>query len=193
MADGSRRVVYAALAGNVSIAAAKVGAYAVSGSSAMLTEAISSLVEFPDQGLLLVGDVRGRKPPHASHPLGHGMETYFWSLIVALMVLLLGGIASLYGGVHHVMAPEPIASLRLNFAVLGVAALFEASMLAVGFREYKRVLRGRDVPLWKFILLSKDPSLYASLLEDSAALVGIIGERPAGRQPIVNVRNLGIS
>jgi cation diffusion facilitator family transporter len=172
-ADGSARVVYAALAGNVAIAAAKLVAYGLSGSSAMLTEAIHSLVDSADQMLLLIGQSRGRRPPDPDHPLGHGMETYFWSLIVAVMVLLLGGGASLYQGVHHILAPEPIQSPVVSFAVLGVAAVFEASTLAIAFREFRRVVRGRDVPIWTFIHVSKDPSLYASLLEDSAALVGI--------------------
>jgi cation diffusion facilitator family transporter len=172
-AEGSTRVVYAALGGNIAIAAAKLGAYAVSGSSAMLTEAIHSLVDSADQVLLLIGRARGRRPPDAEHPFGHGMETYFWSFIVAVMVLLLGGGASLYKGVQHLMAPHAVESPGLSFGVLGLAAVFEGSSLAVGLREYKRVVRGRTVTLWNFILLSKDPSLYATLLEDSAALAGI--------------------
>jgi cation diffusion facilitator family transporter len=172
-ADGSARVVYAALAGNVAIAVAKFVAYAISGSSAMLTESIHSLVDSVDQVLLLVGQSRGRRPADAGHPLGHGMENYFWSIIVAVMVLLLGGGASLYQGVQHILAPEPIGSPAINLTVLTIAAVFEGSTLAIAFREYKRVVRGRDVALWTFIRVSKDPSLYASLLEDSAALVGI--------------------
>ena len=171
--DGSTRVVYAALAGNVAIAVAKFVAYGLSGSSAMLTEAIHSLVDSTDQILLLVGQARGRPPADAGHPLGHGMETYFWSFIVAVMVLLLGGVASVYQGVQHLLAPEAIASPAINLAVLGVAAVFEGSTLSIAYREFKRVVRGRDVALWTFIRVSKDPSLYASLLEDSAALVGI--------------------
>jgi cation diffusion facilitator family transporter len=166
-------VVYAALAGNIAIAVAKVAAYGISGSSAMLTEAIHSLVDSADQILLLVGQARGRRAPDAAHPLGHGMETYFWSFIVAVMVLLLGGVASLYQGVRHILAPEAIESPAINFAVLAVAAVFEGSTLSIAYREFKRVVRGRDVALWTFIRVSKDPSLYASLLEDSAALVGI--------------------
>jgi divalent metal cation (Fe/Co/Zn/Cd) transporter len=88
-------------------------------------------------------------------------------------VLLLGGGASLYQGIHHILAPAPIQSPTISFTVLGIAAIFEGSTLAVSFREFKRVVRGRDVPLWRFIHASKDPSLYATLLEDSAALVGI--------------------
>jgi cation diffusion facilitator family transporter len=171
--DGSTRVVYAALGGNLAIALAKFVAYGISGSSAMLTETIHSLVDSVDQILLLVGQSRGRRPPDAGHPLGHGMESYFWSLIVAVMVLLLGGGASLYQGVQHILAPETIQSPAISFTVLGIAAVFEGSTLAIGLQEFKRVVRGRDVTLWTFIRVSKDPSLYASLLEDSAALVGI--------------------
>ncbi len=166
-------MVYAALGGNVAIAAAKLGAYALSGSSAMLTEAVHSLVDSVDQVLLLIGQARGRRAPDTGHPLGHGMESYFWSFVVAVMVLLLGGVASLYQGVHRLFAPAEVVSPGLSFAVLGLAAVFEGSSLAVGFREYKRLVRGRKVKLWTFIRVSKDPSLYATLLEDSAALIGI--------------------
>ena len=171
--DGPTRVVYAALAGNVAVATAKFIAYGLSRSSAMLAEAIHSLVDSTDQILLLVGESRGRRPPDPDHPLGHGMESYFWSFIVAVMVLLLGGGASLYQGVRHILSPAPVESPTISFAILGIAAVFEGSTLAVGYREFKRIVRGRNVPLWTFILASKDPSLYASLLEDSAALIGI--------------------
>jgi cation diffusion facilitator family transporter len=172
-AAGATRVVYAALTGNAAIAAAKFAAFGLTRSSAMLTEAIHSLVDSADQILLLVGQARGRRPPDAGHPLGHGMESYFWSVIVAVMVLLLGGFVSMYQGVRHLLAPEPITSPAVSFGVLGVATLFEGVSLSVAVGEYKRVVRGRQVSLWRFIRLSKDPSLYASLLEDSAALVGI--------------------
>ena len=145
----------------------------VSGSTALLAEAIHSLVDSTDQILLLIGEMRGRRPPDPDHPLGHGLESYFWSFVVAVVVLLLGGGVSLYQGVHHIMSPETIQSPLIGFAVLAVAAVFEGSTLAVSYREFKRVVRGRDVPLWTFIHISKDPSLYASLLEDSAALIGI--------------------
>jgi cation diffusion facilitator family transporter len=113
--DGATRVVYVALAGNIVIATAKFIAFGFSGSSAMLTEAVHSLVDSTDQVLLLVGRVRGRRPPDAHHPFGHGMETYFWSLVVAVMVLLMGGGASVYEGVRHIRAPEPITSPLLSY------------------------------------------------------------------------------
>src|SRR4051812_21179672 len=110
MAKGSTRVVCVALAGNVAIAAAKFGAYFLSGSSGMFTEAIHSLVDSIDQVLLLVGQARGRKPADATHPLGHGMEAYFWSFVVAIMVLMLGGGVSVYEGLQRLREPAPIAS-----------------------------------------------------------------------------------
>ncbi len=173
MTSGSVRVVLVALAGNFAIAVAKFAAYAVSGSSAMLTEAIHSAVDTADQAFLLVGEKRSRKAPNQSHPLGYGMEAYFWSFVVALMVFLLGGATSLYQGVRHILAPEPITAPLINFAVLAFAAVFEGLSLAVGVREYKHLVRGRRTRLWTFIRVSKDPSLYASLLEDSAALAGV--------------------
>src|SRR5262245_57103903 len=173
MSDGSKRVVYAALGGNIAIAFAKFGGYAISGSSAMLTEAIHSFVDSTDQVLLLIGQSRSHTPRDPSHPLGYGIETYFWSFIVAVMVLIAGGVASLYQGVHRLMVPEPVTSPVVNLVVLAIAAVFEGTTFAIGFREYKRVVRGGNTPLWTFIKVSKDPSLYATLLEDASALIGI--------------------
>jgi cation diffusion facilitator family transporter len=173
MRGGSTRVVYAALAGNVAIAVSKVGAFVASGSSAMLTEAVHSFVDSIDQVLLLIGQKRARKQRDGTHPLGYGMEMYFWSFIVAVMVLLAGGIASVYEGIRRTLDPSELSSPWVSLTVLGIAAAFESSSFAVAFREFKRVVRGRDTPLWHFIRLSKDPSLFATLLEDGAALVGI--------------------
>src|SRR5262245_10424838 len=177
MVSGSTRVVLAALAGNGGIAAAKFIAAGLSGSTAMLTEAIHSLVDTGDQTLLLIGQTRGRRPADETHPLGYGMEAYFWSFIVALMVFLLGGVLSIYQGVLHILAPEPVISPWISLSVLAAAIVFEGASFLVGYREARRVvrgrLRGRSVFLWEFIRGSKDPNLLAVLLEDSAALIGI--------------------
>src|ERR1700687_2380580 len=173
LVSSSARVVYAALAGNLAVAAAKFGASALSGSTAMLTEAIHSLVDSADQLLLLTGQSRARKPPDRTHPFGYGMETYFWSFVVALFVFFLGGLVALYQGVRHILMPQHIVSPAISLGVLVVSALFEGWSFAVGFREYKRVIRGRDIPLWSFIKASKDPSLYGTLLEDFSAFIGI--------------------
>lgn len=173
MAQGSTRVVLAALAGNGAIALAKFAAAWLSGSTAMLTEAVHSLVDTGDQFLLLAGQARGRKPPDESHPLGYGMETYFWSFIVALMVFVLGGVFSIWQGVRHILHPEPVVSPWISLGVLAVAAVFEGASFRVGYREFRSVVRGRPVGFWTFIKASKDPSLVSVLLEDSAALIGI--------------------
>lgn len=174
MAQGSTRVVLTALAGNGAIALAKFVAAWASGSTAMLTEAIHSLVDTGDQLLLLVGQARGRRPADETHPLGYGMETYFWSFVVALMVFVLGGMLSIYQGVRHMLHPEPVVSPWISLGVLAVSAVFEATSFSVGYREYKRVVRGRSVRLWGFIKGSKDPGLVSVLLEDSAALIGLV-------------------
>lgn len=174
MANGSTRVVLTALAGNGVIALAKFVAAGLSGSTAMLTEAIHSLVDTGDQILLLIGQVRGRRPPDATHPLGYGMEAYFWSFIVALMVFILGGVLSVYEGVRHILKPEPVVSPWISLGVLAVAVVFEGFSFRVGYREYKRIVRGRPIRLWAFIKASKDPGVISVLLEDSAALVGIV-------------------
>ena len=173
LVSSSARVVYAALAGNLAVAGAKFGAFGLSGSTAMLTEAIHSLVDSVDQILLLTGQSRARKPPDRTHPFGYGMETYFWSFVVALFVFFLGGLAAFYQGTRHLLRPQPIVSPAISLGVLVVSALFESWSFAVGFREYKRVIRGRDIPLWSFIKASKDPSLYGTLLEDFSAVIGI--------------------
>lgn len=173
MADGSTRAVLAALAGNGAVALAKFTAAALSGSTAMFTEAVHSLVDAFDEVFLLIGQARGRKPADATHPLGYGMEAYFWSFIVALAVFLLGGVLSIYEGVRHILDPQPVVSPWISLGVLAASAVFEAFSFRVGYREYRKVVRGRPVRLWDFIKGSKDASLVSVLLEDSAALVGI--------------------
>ena len=174
MAQGSTRVVLTALAGNGAIALAKFAAAAVSGSTAMLTEAIHSLVDTGDQLFLLIGQRRGARPADDTHPLGYGMETYFWSFIVALMVFFLGGVLSIYEGVRHILHPGEIVSPGISLGVLAVSAVFEGMSFRVGYREYKRIVRGAPIRLWAFIRISKDPGMVSVLLEDSAALIGIV-------------------
>lgn len=178
MADGSSKVVYAALAGNLLVAISKFVAAAISGSSAMLTEAIHSTTDCTNQILLLVGIRRGKLPRDPSHPFGYGMEIYFWTFVVAMLVLIAGGIYSIYRGVLELGAPQLIRSPALNMIVLLISAIFEGFSFRVGYREYKRVVAlhripGQTTSLIKFIKWSKDPSAYESLLEDSAALAGI--------------------
>ncbi|MGH1560179.1 cation diffusion facilitator family transporter [Caulobacter segnis] len=180
------RVVFAALAGNLAIAATKFVAAALTGSSAMLTEAIHSSVDTGNQGLLLLGLARAGRPPSRTHPFGYGMELYFWAFVVALMIFALGGAVSVYQGVHKILAPEPIDRAWINFAVIGLAILFEGGSFLVAWREFKTV-RG-DTPFFAALKGgSKDPSIFAVLLEDSAALLGLalaaLGVAGFGRGP----------
>jgi cation diffusion facilitator family transporter len=169
---GSKTVIYAALAGNLAIAVTKFGAALYTGSSAMLTEAIHSLVDTGNQGLLLYGLRRAARPPDERHPFGHGLELYFWSFVVALLVFTLGGAFSIYEGVHKVRHPEPIESAWVNFLVLGASMVFEGISFAIAYREFRS--RYAHLSLWTGIERSKDPSAFAVLLEDGAALAGLV-------------------
>ena len=166
MAKSSKRVVLAALAGNGAIALAKFAAAGISGSTATLTQAIHPLVDTADQVLLLVGQTRGERRADATHPLGYGMEVYFWSFVVALMVFLVGGVLSMYEGVRQILNPIPVISPWISVTVLAVAAGFESTSFRIAYREYRRVVRGRPTRLWAFIKASKDPTLFAVLLEE---------------------------
>lgn len=169
--NSSTLVVYAALAGNLAIAVTKFVAFALTGSSAMLTEAIHSSVDTGNQGLLLLGLARARKPPSETHPFGYGMEVYFWAFVVALLIFALGGAFSIYEGVLKIRRPEPIERAWINFLVIGLAMLFEGGSFLVAWKEFNVLRKG--VPLLRAIRRSKDPSVFAVLLEDGAALAGL--------------------
>ncbi|TPK95421.1 cation transporter [Mesorhizobium sp. B2-4-12] len=168
---GSKTVIYAALAGNLAIALTKFGAALFTGSSAMLSEGVHSLVDTGNGSLLLYGMHRAARPADRTHPLGHGRELYFWSFIVALLVFALGAGVSLYEGITHIMAPEPAANVKVNYIVLGLSFLFEGSSWLVALREFRRQKGGEG---WlEAAQSSKDPSVYTVLFEDSAALLGL--------------------
>ena len=178
MASGSKQVVLAALAGNVLVAASKFVAAAVSGSSAMLTEAVHSSADTLNQLLLLFGERCGRQPPDPKHPFGYDGERYFWAFVIAVMVLLAGGAASIWQGVRELRQLRPVEAPVLSLVVLGLAFMFEGSTLAFSYRAFRQIVRrhpgrGRPVSLWQLIKATRDPNLYESLLEDSAALIGI--------------------
>jgi len=169
---GSKTVIYAALAGNLAIALTKFAAAAFTGSSAMLSEGVHSLVDTGNGGLLLYGMHRAARPADRTHPLGHGRELYFWSFIVALLVFALGAGVSFYEGVVHIMAPEPVANVMVNYVVLGLSFVFEGSSGYVALKEFRRE-KGR-LGWFEAVRLSKDPSVYTVLFEDSAALLGLV-------------------
>ena len=170
-AHGSKLVIYAALAGNSLIALTKFSAAAYTESSAMFSEAIHSLVDTGNQGLLLFGLHRANRPPDAKYPFGYGREVYFWSFVVAILLFAVGSGFSLYEGVLKVMDPHPIENVVVNYFVLGGAILFEAGAWIVAAREFNKTRKGR--PIFKTVIEAKDPSIITVLLEDSAAMLGL--------------------
>lgn len=172
MAKESKTTIFAALGANLAIAVSKFVAAAFTGSSAMLSEGIHSIVDTGNQGLLLLGLRQSRRPADAAHPFGYGKELYFWTLIVAILIFAVGGGMSFYEGIAHLRHPRPITDPTWNYAVLGAAMLFEGFSWAVALRELLET-RG-DKSIWEAVHSSKDPTLFTVLLEDSAALLGLI-------------------
>ncbi len=171
MAGETKASLIAAMAGNIAIAISKGFAAAYSGSSAMLSEAIHSLVDTANGGLLLFGQRRSKLPADRKHPFGRGHELYFWSLIVGVLIFGLGGGMSIFSGWHHITSPQPIGDARLSYIVLGAATLFEGISWVFGWRAFRKERRGRGVV--ETIVGSKDPTTFSVLLEDSAALAGL--------------------
>jgi cation diffusion facilitator family transporter len=168
----SRTAVIAALIGNLCIAVTKCVAAAISGSSAMLSEAVHSLVDTGNEVLLLYGQHRSSKPADEKHPFGYGRELYFWAFVVALLIFALGAGVSIYEGVIHIMHPEPITKAWINFTVFGLSFLFESVSWWFGWKSFNRTREGGSV--WQAFRNSKDPSSFMVLFEDSAALIGIV-------------------
>ena len=172
MASGSKKVIFAALIGNSLIAVTKFTAAFVTGSSAMLSEGIHSLVDTGNQVLLLHGLKQAKKPADEKFPFGHGKEIYFWSFIVAILIFALGGGISIYEGVQHLQHPKPIDKPLINYIVLGLAMLFEGAAWLFALREFTRA-KGK----WGYfeaVQRGKDPSLFVVLFEDTAAMLGLI-------------------
>lgn len=168
----SRVSIYAAIAANVAIAVTKFVVAGITGSSAMLSEGIHSAVDTFNGVLLLVGLNLSQRPATPEHPFGHGKELYFWSLIVAVLIFGVGGGLSFYEGVQHVLHPEPMRNPVWNYVVLGVAAVFEGSSLAIALRQFLK--QAGDTPFWEALHRSKDPTTYTVLAEEAAALVGLL-------------------
>lgn len=173
MAEGSSyKVIMAALIGNGLIAVTKFGAAMFTGSSAMLSEAIHSLVDTGNEGLLLLGRKRASRPPDRLHPYGHGIELYFWSFVVAILIFGLGAGMSFYEGVTKLRHPHPVSNVIVNYIVLGLAMVFEGVSWFIALREFRKV-KG-DFGYFEAIRRSKDPSMFTVLLEDTAALLGLL-------------------
>jgi cation diffusion facilitator family transporter len=172
MASASKKVIIAALIGNALIAVTKFIAAAITGSSAMLSEGIHSLVDTGNQLLLLYGLRAAKRPADERFPFGHGKEIYFWSFVVAILVFALGAGVSIYGGIEHVRHPVAISNPLINYVVLGLAMLFEGAALFFAFTEFTRA-KGK----WGYIEAvqrGKDPTLFVVLFEDSAAMLGLV-------------------
>jgi cation diffusion facilitator family transporter len=169
---GSRKTVYAALASNLAIALTKFVAASFTGSSAMWSEGVHSLVDSGNQALLLYGMRRAKRPPDARFPFGYGKEVYFWAFVVALLVFATGGGLSFYEGWQHLQERRELANPFVNYVVLGIAIAVEGSSWLVAFRQFGRVRGERGVV--EAVKRVKDPTVIAVLFEDSAALAGLV-------------------
>jgi len=172
MHEGSRKAIAAAFLANLGIAVAKFLAFAVTGAASLLAEAIHSVADTGNQGLLFLGGHRARKPATRLHPFGYGRERYFWAFVVALVLFSLGAVFALVEGFEKLIHPHAIDDPIVAFAVLGVAMLLEAFSFRTAIREASKV-RHRHT-WWQFIRAAKSPELPVVLLEDLGALVGLL-------------------
>ena len=171
-AGGSGKVVWAGIIGNLLVAAIKFVAAAFTHSSAMLSEAVHSVVDTLNQVVMLYGLKRSSRPADPEHPLGHGRELYFWSFVVAVLIFAIGAGVSVYEGIGHVMDPHPMDDPWVNYVVLAIAGGIEFGSWTVAMREFRR--HKGDLGYYEAAEKTKDPSTLTLLLEDSAALVGIV-------------------
>jgi len=165
-------VIYAALACNAAIALGKFVAAIFSGSAAMAAEGVHSTVDMGNQGLLLYGLKRSRRPPDRRFPFGYGKEVYFWCFVVAIELFTVGAGAALLRGVWRLLHPEPEPHFLINYAVLGIAVLFEGSTWLFALREFSKV-KGRRGYI-AAVLYGKDLSRFLVLFEDTAAILGLL-------------------
>jgi cation diffusion facilitator family transporter len=172
MKDGSRRAIVAALFANLGIAVAKFVGFAFTGAASLLAEAIHSVADTGNQGLLVLGGRRSQRPPTEEHPFGFGSERYFWAFIVALVLFSFGSLFAIAEGVDKLVHPQEVESPAWAFAILGIAVVLEGFSFRTALREAQPLRRGRS---WLgFIRHSKSPELPVVLLEDSGALVGLV-------------------
>jgi cation diffusion facilitator family transporter len=172
VAQEAKTAVVAAILGNLAIATTKFFAAAFSGSSAMLSEAIHSLVDTGNGGLILLGLRNSRKPPDKEHPFGHGRELYFWTLMVGVLIFGVGGGMSVYEGLTHLSHPKLIEDAKWSYIVLALSFVFESTSWYFGWKAFSKERRGRGVI--EVIHSTKDPTSFSVLLEDSAALLGLV-------------------
>ena len=173
MTDSTNKtVVLAALFGNLLIAISKFVAASVTGSSAMLSEGIHSVVDSGNQGLLLFGMRRAKRPPDSIHPFGYGMELYFWTFVVAILIFAIGSGISIYEGIDGFLDPHLIENSNWNYSVLALAMVLEGAAWTDAFRAFRRT-KG-DLGYLAALRHSKDPTVFTVLFEDSAAIIGLV-------------------
>jgi cation diffusion facilitator family transporter len=170
--SGTLAAVWAALAGNMLVATAKFVAAALTGSAAMLSEAVHSLVDTINELLLLYGIARSTRPADREHPLGYAREVYFWSFVVALLIFALGAGVSAYEGIHRLTDPQPIVRPIVVYVVLALSMAFEGGSWVVGIRAFHKTKR--NLGWWEAFRRSKDPPAFIVVFEDSAAVLGIL-------------------
>ncbi len=172
MHEGSKKAIFAAFLANLGIAIAKVVAAIITGSASMLAEAIHSVADTGNQGLLFLGGRRAAKPADEHHQFGYGAERFFWAFVVALVLFTLGALFSLYEGYDKLTSPHEVDSPLVAFVVLGVAVVLEGLSLRTAVREANGHRNGRS--WFAFIRLTKNPELPVVLLEDTGALAGLV-------------------
>lgn len=168
----SKTPIYTAFAANTAIAITKLAAAFFTGSSAMASEGIHSMVDTSNEILLLLGITRSQKPADAKRPFGYGKELYFWAFIVSLLFFAIGGGLSIYEGIEHIQHPETVKNPIWNYIVLGIAFLFDGYSFITAIKEFNRQ-RG-STPFWQAVHQSKDPSTFVVLFEDAADVIGIL-------------------
>ena len=171
--SSSKLSLYGGIAANVAIAVSKFVAAYITGSSAMLSEGIHSLVDTGNGGLLLYGMSRSQRPADAQHPFGHSKELYFWALIVAVLIFAIGGGMSFYEGVKHIEHPEPLEDPLWNYVVLGVSIFFEGAAMWLAIRALLEN-KAAGSSFWTTLRTSRDPAVFASVLENGAAVAGLL-------------------
>jgi cation diffusion facilitator family transporter len=172
MAGLSKVAIYGAIAANSAIAVMKFVAAFFTGSSAMLSEGIHSLVDTGNGVLLLFGIRQSKKPADANHPYGYGNEIFFWSFVVAILIFALGGGIAIYEGIQHIIHPRELLNVQWNYVVLVLAMIFEGAALRVALSQFKVSRRNR--PFFTALKQSKDSATIAIVVEDTAALAGLV-------------------
>jgi len=170
--DGSRKAIIAAFFANLGIAIAKFAGFLVTGSAGLAAESVHSLADTGNQGLLMLGSKRGKRPADRAHPFGYGPERYFWAFVVALVLFSLGGLFALYEGIQKVSHPHELDGPIVAFVILGVSIALESYSLRTAIKEARHAKGSRS--WWSYIRTAKSPELPVVLLEDIGAEAGLV-------------------